>query len=176
MRALCDDDQFHIWGKEYCKLLWRDEWHSHLGPNSGMVRQVGAVSADSPRVPTRARCSAWCAQICSATVVFMRTRSFDFECLGSQTACRMCQSPPIASNSIAFGPVMPTVQLVARPVLLSTYIYLEKAAKQACRDLQPSVTASFDVARCSHVLAELIQTLCRHLTLDSKGIRESQQY
>jgi hypothetical protein len=41
----------------------------------------------------------------------------------------MCQSPPIASNGIAFGPVMPTVQLVAKPVLLSTYIYLENAAK-----------------------------------------------
>ena len=66
-----------------------------------------------------------------ATVVFMRTRSIDFECLGSQSACRMCQSPPIASNSIANGPVTPTVQLVATPVLLSAYIYLENAAKLA---------------------------------------------
>ena len=121
----------HIWEKEYCKLQWRVEWHSHLGSNSGMVRQVGAASANSLLVPTRARWSAWCAQICSATVVFMRTRSFDFECLGSQTACRMCQSPPIASNSIANGPVTPTVQLVAKPVLLSAYIYLENAAKLA---------------------------------------------
>ena len=119
----------NVWEKEYCKLLWRDEWHSHLGSNSGMVRQVGAASANSLLVPTRARRSAWCAQICSATVVFMRTRSFDFECLGSQTACRMCQSPPIASNSIAFGPVMPTVQLDAKPVLLSTYISQQNAAK-----------------------------------------------
>ena len=30
---------------------------------------------------------------------------------------------------IAFGPVMPIVQLDAKPVLLSTYIYLENAAK-----------------------------------------------
>jgi hypothetical protein len=30
-----------------------------------------------------------------------------------------------------FGPVMPTVQLVAKPVLLSTYIYLENGAKLA---------------------------------------------
>ena len=61
----------------------------------------------------------------------MRTRSMNCECLGSQSACLGCQSQPIASNSIAFGPVMPTVQLVAKPVLLSTYIYLEKAAKLA---------------------------------------------
>ena len=67
----------------------------------------------------------------SLTVAHMRTGSFDFECLGSQTACRMCQSPPIASNSIANGPVTPTVQLVAKPVLLSAYIYLENAAKLA---------------------------------------------
>ena len=107
------------------------EWHSHLGSNSGMVRQVGAVSENSLLVPTRARWSAWCAQICSATVVFMRTRSFDFEWLGSQSACRMCQSPPIASNSIAFGPVMPTVQLDTKPVLLSTYISQQNAAKLA---------------------------------------------
>ena len=107
------------------------EWHSHLGSNSGMVRQVDAASANSLLVPTRARWSAWCAQICSATVVFMRTRSIDFECLGSQSACRMCQSPPNSSNSIAFGPVMPIVQLDAKPVLLSTYIYLENAAKLA---------------------------------------------
>ena len=51
--------------------------------------------------------------------------------VGSQTACRMCQSPPIASNSIANGPVAPTVQLVAKPVLLSAYNYLENAAKLA---------------------------------------------
>ena len=38
------------------------------------------------------------------------------------------------------------------------------------------MTASFDMTRCSHVLAELIRLLCRYLTLDSKGIRESQQY
>ena len=37
-------------------------------------------------------------------MVCMRTRSMDFECLGSQSACRMCQSPPIASNSSTFGP------------------------------------------------------------------------
>ena len=92
--------KIHIWGKEYCKLLWRGEWHSHLGSNSGMVRQVGAASANSLLVPTRARWSAWCAQICSATVVFMRTRSFDFECLGSQSACRMCQSPPIGDRYV----------------------------------------------------------------------------
>ena len=57
----------------------------------------------------------------------VRTHSIGFECLGSQSACRMCQRPPIASNSIALGPVMPTVQLVAKPVRLSTYIYLENA-------------------------------------------------
>ena len=107
------------------------EWHSHLGSNSGMVRQIGAASANSLLVPTRARWSAWCAQICSATVVFMRTRSIDFECLGSQSAWDSRCSPPNSSNSIAFGPVMPTVQLDAKPVLLSTYIYLEKAAKLA---------------------------------------------
>ena len=117
--------------KEYCKLLWRVGWHSHLGSNSGMVRQVGAASANSLLVPTRARWSAWCAQICSATVVYMRTRSIDFECLGSQSACRVCQSPPIASNSSPFGPVVPIVQLGAKQVLLGTYIYLEKAAKLA---------------------------------------------
>ena len=61
----------------------------------------------------------------------MRTRSMNFEWLGSQSACLGCQSPPIASNSIAFGPVMPIVQLDAKPVLLSTYIYLENAAKLA---------------------------------------------
>ena len=107
------------------------EWHSHLGSNSGMVRQVGAASANSLLEPTRARWSAWCAQICSATVVFMRTRSIDFECLGSgsQSACRMCQSPPIASSSIAFGPVVPTVQLDTKPVLLSTYISQQNAAE-----------------------------------------------
>ena len=38
------------------------------------------------------------------------------------------------------------------------------------------MTASFDVTRCSRVLAELIRSLCRCLTLDSKGIRESRQY
>ena len=121
-----------IFGKKNTANCYGEfEWHSHLGSNSGMVRQVGAASANSLLVPTRARWSAWCAQICSATVVFMRTRSIDFECLGSQSACRMCQSPPIASNSIAFGPVMPIVQLDAKPVLLSTYIYLENAAKLA---------------------------------------------
>ena len=114
-----------IFGKKnIAKLLWRGEWDSHLGSNSGVVWQVGAASAHSLLVPTRARWSAWCAQNCSATVVYMymRTRSMDFECLGSQSACRMCQSPPIASNNSAFGPVMPTVQLDAKPVLLSTYI------------------------------------------------------
>ena len=111
------------------------EWHSHLGSNSGMVRQVGAASANPLLVPMRARWSAWCAQICSATVVFMRTHRIDFECLGSQSACRMCQNPPIASNSIAFGPVMPThptVQLElldAKPVLLSTYISQQNAVE-----------------------------------------------
>ena len=95
------------------------EWHSQLGSNSGMVRQVGAASTNSLPVPTSARWSTWCAQICFATVVFMRTRSIDFECLGSQSACRICQSPPIASNSSAFGPVMPTVQLDAKPLLLN---------------------------------------------------------
>ena len=83
------------------------QWHSHLGSNSGMVRQVGAVSADSLLVPTRARWSAWCAQICSATVVYMRTRSFDFDCLGSQSAWQSCCSPPNASNSSSFGLLMP---------------------------------------------------------------------
>jgi hypothetical protein len=43
----------------------------------------------------------------------------------------MCQSPPIASNSIAFGPVMHIVQLDAKPVLLSTYISQQNAAKLA---------------------------------------------
>ena len=56
---------------------------------------------------------------------------FQFECLASQTACRLCQSPPIASNSIENGPVTPTVQLDAKSVLLSAYIYLENAAKLA---------------------------------------------
>ena len=54
-----------------------------------------------------------------------------FECLGSQNACRMCQSPPVASNGIVLGLMMPTVQLDAKAVLLSTYIYLENAAKLA---------------------------------------------
>ena len=114
------------------------EWHSHLGSNNGMVWQVGAALVNSLLLPTRARWSAWYAQIYSATVVFMRTRSIDFECLGSQSACRMCQSPPIASNSIAFGPVMPTVQLVVKPVRLSTYIYQQNAAKRPAnhRNLQ----------------------------------------
>ena len=101
-----------IFGKKNTANCYGEfEWHSHLGSNSGMVRQVGAASANSLlywyHVPTRARWSAWCAQICSATVVYMQTRSIDFGCLGSQSACEMCQSPPIASNSIAFGPVMP---------------------------------------------------------------------
>ena len=113
------------------------EWHSHLGSNSGMVRQVGAASANSLLVPTRARWSAWCAQICSATVVYMRTRSFDFEWLGSQSACLGCQSPPIASNSIAFGPVMPIVQLDAKPVLLSTYISQQNAVEPPANHSNP---------------------------------------
>ena len=51
-------------------------------------------------------------------------------------------SPPIASNSIANGPVMPTVQLDAKPVLLSTYISQQNAAKPAAM-YSASLTASF---------------------------------
>ena len=38
------------------------------------------------------------------------------------------------------------------------------------------MTASLDVTYYCHVSAELIQPLCRYLTLDSESIRESMQY
>jgi hypothetical protein len=77
----------------------------------------------------RASWSAWCAQNCSATMVYMRTRSFDFECPGSQSAWESCCNPPNASNSIAFGPVMTIVQLNAKPMVLNTYIYQQNDAE-----------------------------------------------
>ena len=82
------------------------------------------------------------------------TRSFDFEWLGSQSACRMCQSPPIASNSIAFGPVMPTVQLVAKPVLLSTYISQQNAAEPPANHSNPLERSLLGMDRYSSVAAK----------------------
>ena len=38
------------------------------------------------------------------------------------------------------------------------------------------MTASLDVTYYCHVLSELVQPLCRYLTLDSESIRESMQY
>ena len=112
-------------------------WHPHLGPNSGMARQVGAAPANPLLVPTRARWGAWCAQVCFAAVVPMRARSIDFGWFGSQSACRVCQSPPNSSNSVAFGPVVPTAQLGAKPVPLGTYTYLggDLGLAATCRHL-----------------------------------------
>ena len=66
---------------------------------------------------------------------------------------RMCQSPPIASNSIAFGPVMPIVQLDAKPVLLSTYISQQNAAEPPANHSNP-LERCWVVDRYSSVSAE----------------------